>query len=229
MKKWKSTAALSAVIIATMQPATAEVQRFSVECERALALSAAPAYIRDGAGVYVLGKDGFILDREATNNYVCMVTREGEASNGLAPQCFDKIGQASHVPIYLDEAKMRIDGVSADEMRRARAGGLVSGKYRTASGPGVVYMASAYNYVFNSRGDQILVAPHVMYHAPFLTNEDMGASGEAFDNPGMPFMNSPGPHGFMIGFTAKATDSSDVEAACEGQLPDTNDWQPFPG
>lgn len=220
---------LAASAIAFGAPgATAEIVRLTEACETALALSAGPTYLRDGAGVYVLSDDGYRQVRESANGYACMVTREGVNSNGLAPQCFDKIGQASHIPMYLDEAKLRLNGASQEDRLQARAEGLSSGKYRTAQGPGVVYMASAYNYVFNARGDQLLVGPHVMYHAPFVTSADIGAAPAALENPGMPFLNAEGPHGFMIGFTQETTDSSQVENACAGQLPDKADWRPFP-
>jgi|GEM_PF-7056092 len=218
----------AAVVLFGAPGASAEIVRLTEACETALALSAGPTYMREGAGVYVLGDDGYRQVRESANGYACMVTREGVNSNGLAPQCFDKVGQASHIPMYLDEAKLRLDGVSQEDRMQARAEGLSTGKYRTAQGPGVVYMASAYNYVFNGRGDQLLVGPHVMYHAPFVTSADIGATPAALANPGMPFLNTEGPHGFMIGFTQNTTDSSDVEKACAGQLPDKADWRPFP-
>lgn len=225
MKSAILTAAALAALAST--EASAEIKRFSKSCERALALSAGPAYMREDAGVYTLGEKGFELDRAGSNGYVCIVVREGE--NGLAPQCFDEPGQAAHLPVHFDEAKNRIAGMSIEELRAERAKGFASGAYRPAPGPGVVYMASAYNYVYNGRGEQILVAPHVMYHAPYVRNEDLGSDpAAAFENPGMPFINGAGPLGFMIGFVEKTTDSSAVEKSCKGQLPDPAEWPPFP-
>ena len=219
--------AFAIALTASGPAAGAGIKRFTKDCERALALSAGPAYMRVEAGVYLLGEKGFERDREGSNGYVCMVVREGET--GLAPQCFDKAGQVSHVPVYLDEAEKRIAGMALDNIRKERAAGFAAGDYRPAPGPGVVYMASAYNYVYNARGDQLLVAPHVMYHAPYVSNEDLASDpAAAFDNPGMPFMNSPGPLGLMIGFVEKATDSASVEKACKGQLPDRAAWRAFP-
>lgn len=222
-----ATALLGFGAAACLTPAAANVARFTKECERALALSAGPAYMREQAGVYILGEDAFEQDRASTNGYVCMVIRESEES--VVPQCFDRPAQTSHVPVFLDEAKLRLSGVSSGDIRKARADGFASGKYRPAPAPGVVYMASAYNFIKNERGDRLLVWPHVMYHAPYVTDEDIASDAQgAFANPGMPFINESGPLGYMIGFIEKATESSDVEAQCEGQLPDASEWRPFP-
>ena len=212
-------------VVTAASPATAEIQRFTKDCERALALSGGPAYMREEAGVYLLGKAGFELDRAGTNGYVCMVTREGD---GIAPQCFDRAGQVSHVPVHIDETRKRIAGVSQEQIQQDRAAGFASGQYRPAPAPGVVYMASDYNFINTPNGDRLRVGAHVMYHAPYLTDEDIATDPAAFANPGMPFLNEEGPLGFMIGFIDSATDSTDVESACVGQLPDPANWRPIP-
>lgn len=225
MKKWL---VLGAAAITTIGAAAAKetVRELSVDCERALALSAAPVYMRERASVYVLGKDGFVRDREGDNGYACIVVRED--TDGVVPQCFDAVGQRSHLPVHLDEARKLRSGKSWGAIAEDRKAGFESGDYTPADGFGVVYMASDYNYI-ETRGGKIRVAPHVMYHAPNLTNDDVGAQmPDAFDNFGMPFIQGSGPMGFMIGFTERATDSSDVEATCAGQLPDPSDWKVFP-
>lgn len=206
--------------------ATAEVMKFSRACETALALSAGPSSIRDDAGLYLLAEDGFEMTREAKNNYVCMVARE--RNGGVAPQCFDPAGQVSHVPVHIMSAKMRLAGVSEDEISDARAEGFVKGDFRPAPGPGVVYMASDYNFIRLSPEDKLHVAPHIMYHAPYLTDADIGSTAAAFANRGMPFVNAPGPLGFLISFVDQPTDSTDVEKKCKGQLPDLTEWRAFP-
>ena len=207
--------------------AAAEIVEFSQECETALALSAAPANMRESSGVYVLGRKGFELIHESENGYYCMVVRENY--QGVVPQCFDPESQNGHLKVHIDEAVKMRTGAPVDEIRAAREAGFKSGGYQPAKGHGVVYMASAYNFVLTAAGRKLLVAPHVMYHAPNMTNEDIGASmPEVLTNKGMPFLNSPGPLGFMISFVEKATDTSDVERACAGQLPDTENWEYFP-
>ena len=203
-----------------------EVVELSTECESALALSAAPTYMRDKAGIYVLGQDGYEKIRTSENGFACMVTREGPMS--VVPQCFDPIGQTVHMKVAKDEAKKMRAGMSRADIRKERVQGFYDGTYTPAKGHGVVYMASAFNYI-DLPNRRIHVAPHVMYHAPGVTNADLGSvPQEAFQNKGMPFMANSGPMGFMIGFTEKATDSGDVHAKCKGQLPDRNKFMPFP-
>jgi hypothetical protein len=47
----------------------------SREKEIALALSAAPEHLRQGAGVYALERDGFVKVRDSSNGFICIVNR----------------------------------------------------------------------------------------------------------------------------------------------------------
>ncbi len=215
-------------ITATATAAQSEIQILTPACEEALALSAGPAHLRDAAGVMVLTDAGYETVRGGTNGYMCMVERDSDLS--IIPQCFDKAGQVSHVPVHTDAAAMARSGSSWEEITQARADGFASGKYTRAAGPGVVYMASDYNLVVSPDGrEKVKIWPHVMYHAPDVTNDDIGADFmQAMQNPGMPFIAGEGPLGFMISFIDQATDSSDVVTHCDGQLPDIADFKPLP-
>ena len=221
---------VSGVIIASLcTTSTAQADslwELSTACETELALTGGPAYMREKAGVYTLGKDGYEKVRDSENGFVCMVTREGE--NSVVPQCFDRIGQQVHMTVHLDEAKKLRAGMAREDVRKERAQGFFNGTYSSAKGHGVVYMASDYNLV-NFSGRLTRIAPHVMYHAPGVSNEDLGSvPPEAFKNKGMPFIANSGPMGFMISFTERATDSSGADAACKGELPDLSKYAPFP-
>lgn len=219
--------AAAILVIPAGAAAASEMAELTPDCDRALALSAGPVTMREKAGVYILGEDGFVLDSESQNGYVCMVVREN--TEGLVPQCFDKPGQSTHVKVHLDEARKKRAGMSLEQIAKERMEGFASGKYHSAREQGVVYMASNYNYIHTGAGQKLLVAPHVMYHAPGLTDEDLGAArGEALKNRGMPFIQGEGPLGFMISFVERPTDSSDVETMCEGQLPDRSVWRVYP-
>lgn len=221
------TLTFCAVLAAAGAAEAGDVIDLSPACERALALSAAPAYLREAASVYVLGDDGFVLDREGSGAYACIVTRENVAS--LIPQCFDRVGQKSHLPVHLEEGRMIRAGAGAADLAAMRKEGFETGRFTPADGHGVVYMASAYNYIAFGEGRKLLVAPHVMYHAPHLTNEDVGAvMPDAHANFGMPFIQGEGPMGFMIGFTERPADTAEVEAACAGELPDRSEWPAYP-
>ena len=221
------SAALAVVCAGAACASPDQISTFSAECERALALSAAPIYMREQSGIYRLEEDRFVLDRESQNGYFCMVVRENY--EGVVPQCFDEASRDGHIQVYLDEAEKMADGIPVSLMREERAAGFANGDYQPAARPGVVYMASAYNFVVTGSGAKLHIAPHVMYHAPHMTNDDLGAvMPDATENFGMPFLNASGPLGFMIGFVERATDSGDVEASCEGQLPDLSQWPESP-
>ncbi|MEO1137695.1 MAG: hypothetical protein AAFW68_14005, partial [Pseudomonadota bacterium] len=197
-------------------------------CETALALSASPTYVRSGAGAYVLGEKEYELVRPSTNGYVCLVQRNSNES--LIPKCFDQIGQRAHVPVHKQAGKMLRQGNSWEEIDEAREKGFKSGDFQTADGHGVVYMASDFNYIVSTDGQsRRKIWPHVMYHAPNVTNADIASSPrDAFANKGLPFIAGEGPLGYMISLIERPTDSSDVLTACVGQLPDVSTFSPFP-
>lgn len=196
----------------------------TTKCESALALSASPQNIRENAGVYVLGESGYELVRKSANNYMCLVERATD--NSLLPQCFDKLGQQVHIPIHMDAAKQRLAGESWQSIRQQRAEKFANGTYQSVKGHGVVYMASDFNLFVSQDGKtKLRIAPHVMFHAPNVTMEDMNASEQSTTmNWGMPIIASPGPMGFMVSFVEHATDSNEVKSACAGQLPDTSEF-----
>jgi len=205
----------------------APVRELTVDCETAVALSAGPAHLREAAGVYVLGAEGYELKKQTRNGFVCLVERNHPDS--LIPQCFDARSRSAHVARILDEGRQIRAGSSYAEVLEHRKTAFEAGDYVPADGPGVAYMISDYNYIMAGSGNIVKVAPHVMYHAPGLNNADIGADrAKAVENPGMPFINDEGPQGFMIGFTQFTSDSGDVAAACAGQLPDASNFPPFP-
>ena len=120
-------------------------------------------------------------------------------------------------------------GRSFEEILDERRRKLDAGDYRTA-GHGIAYMISDFNYIYNEQNGAMLdVEPHLMFHAPGLTAEDAGADFDAaMNNRGLPIMNAVGPHGFMITFVEKPSDSTDVRTACAGELPDSKSLVPFP-
>ena len=92
-------------------------------------------------------------------------------------------------------------------------------------------MMSDFNYIYAPRTGKVLkIPPHVMFYAPWVSNEDVGGSLEGVTtNIGTPFVVNPGPHGYMITYTQYPSNSADVVAACEGQLGEPPPpFDPFP-
>ena len=54
--------------------------------------------------------------------------------------------------------------------------GYKSGRFKAPRKPGIVYMLSPHNYVFDPGRKQIIHFPgHLMFYAPYIINEDIGA------------------------------------------------------
>ena len=120
-----------------------------------------------------------------------MVSRRGA---NFYPVCFDEEGTRTILPAYVDDAIMRLKGMSGDEVERQLAKGFADGKYQPPSRAGIAYMLSPANYMTGSDGKLTRNAPpHTIFYAPFLTDAVIA---------GMPgrtaFVDRPGPHGMII-------------------------------
>jgi hypothetical protein len=163
-----------------------------------LALSAAPEHLRKGAGVYALGRKGFVKVKDSTNGFTCIVNRDHPLNQ--KPVCFDVEGTATILPKILRFGEMLMQGRSISEIDAEIAEGFRTGKYISPRRPGIAYMLSGDISNFNPQTGKIeSFPPHVMFYAPNLTNADLGTTPEALaKNPWLPFVAYQGPHGFII-------------------------------
>jgi hypothetical protein len=136
--------------------------------EIALARSAAPASISEGAEVMVLGRTGFTTAVAGTNGFLCVVERSWGASTDEAefwnpkirsPICFNPAAARSFAPIFLMKTKLALEGKSKAEIAAATAAAFDK-KELPALEPGAMcYMMSKLQYL-NDRG--MSWHPHVM-------------------------------------------------------------------
>jgi hypothetical protein len=161
-----------------------------VDVQVALALSAGPP-IAAGATVYVVGPKGFVKQREGTNGFSCIVNRENGA---LAPECYDAEGTATVLKTRFFEEEQRAQGVAEAEIKKAVWAGYKAGRFHGPRKPGLVYMLSPYNYIFDTEKKQIVHFPgHLMFYAPYATSRDVG------EGPDAPYVVDPGtPEALMI-------------------------------
>ena len=162
------------------------------DLEIELALNAAPAHLRDGATVLVFGSTGYVKANEGTNAFTCLVSRR---AGDVFPVCWDAEGAKALLPIDLDEAKLRLTGVSIAEIDRQVADGFKNGKYRAPARTGVAYMLSPMRYRIDETGKVTPSNPnpHVMFYGPGLTDADIGGVRGS-----LVFMNKVGPDGMII-------------------------------
>jgi mannose-6-phosphate isomerase-like protein (cupin superfamily) len=160
-----------------------------------LALSAAPAHLRAAATVYVLERDGYTIARKGGNGFTCLVHRDHPMNQ--KPTCGDRAGSETIVPAVLREGELLMQGKTVPEVQAEIQRGFDSGKFIAPRHPGVAYMLSNSNRLYNPQSKKVgIFPPHVMFYAPNLTDADIGSKGDGVD--GLPFIAYQGPHGYMI-------------------------------
>ena len=172
-------------------PAMAPLDQYLISDEQseiALARSAAPSSISDGAEVMVLGREGYQTAVKGTNGFLCIVERswaqgtdEAEFWNPKmrAPHCFNAQAARSFASIYLMKTRLVLAGKSQAEIAQA----IVTALDKNALEPGAMaYMMSKQQYL-NDRGK--CWHPPVMFYSPGDMTKTWGA-----DDP-----NSPVPSG----------------------------------
>jgi hypothetical protein len=162
------------------------------DLETALALSAAPANVRAGAAVWILGENGYTLAKAGTNAFSCMVSRRG---GDLFPVCWDREGTTSLLRVDIDDAQMRLAGKTGAEIDTIVSQRFAEGHYHAPGRAGLAYMLSPLRYRIDERGHvtRSPANPHVMFYGPNLTDEDIGGVRGSYV-----YMNKVGPDGMMI-------------------------------
>lgn len=198
-------------------PQESTPQVLSLACEVALALAAAPAHLRESAGVWTFEADGYRRHRDSANGFDCIVNRDHPRA--LKPVCFDAEGARTIVPKILFFGARLANGEAPADIARAVEREFAAGRFESPARAGVAYMLSDYNRPAGPSGVASF-PPHVMYYAPDLTNEDIGFSREAAVGvPGLPFVAYQGPHGFLIAVdSAAAAAPRQPLEACEGEI-----------
>lgn len=181
--------------IASAQNADAQTRSLQLlprEQEIELAVSAAPEHLRQGATVYVFGKQGYEKARSGTNGFTCLVNRDGAQSGDdtLRPTCWDMEGSKTIVPVMLRVGEMLANGKTAAEIKREIDDGFSRGRLRAPQKTGIAYMLAGDVKQFDAKTGKILsrsYPPHYMIYAPGLTNADIGMTPEGYKlNPTLP-------------------------------------------
>lgn len=161
------------------------------DVQMAIALAAGPP-VSAGATVYVLGPKGYEKAREGTNGFTCLIERDHP--DVVAPTCYDAEGSATTLKMLLYVEQERAAGTDEARIASAVAEGYKSGRFIAPRKPGVAYMLSDYNYLFDPDSKQMIHFPgHVMFYAPYATGKDIG------HGPGAPLLTKPGsPANFLV-------------------------------
>ncbi|HEY1772973.1 MAG TPA: hypothetical protein VGH91_07260 [Gammaproteobacteria bacterium] len=160
-----------------------------------LAMSAAPKEVAEDATVYILGAKGYEVARQGSNGFNCIVDRDHMAG-GVAPECYDVEGSRTLMAVTLKTEQMRAAGASEAAIQQEIDAGYKSGRYKAPAKPGIVYMLSANNYLYDPGSNTFKHIPgHLMFYAPYMTAQDLGYKS----TPSMPYLGDPGkPYAVMI-------------------------------
>jgi hypothetical protein len=190
------------------------------DLEIELALSALPPHLRDKATVYVLGKSQTLeMAREGSNGFHTFVSRlDPNAFNGgwpytayrddiLLPIAFDDAGSRAHMPVYFDMAEMRASGTPAEELKAIVVERWETGQYKAPERAGISYMLAPMFRTYTNPDVEVnkvgtTNAPHYMFYAPGVSNEDIG--GKLMSEHPFLLNLTPGPHGYIIQFVGQA-------------------------
>jgi hypothetical protein len=166
-------------------PAMAPVSEYLIPDENseiALARSAAPASIADGAEVMVLGRKGYTTAVKGTNGFLCMVERSWGAATDepefwnpkvRSPICFNPPAARTFALIFLMKTKLVLAGKSKTEIAETTAAALDK-KELLALEPGTMcYMMSKQQYL-NDRG--MSWHPHLMFFVSGDEEKSWGAN-----------------------------------------------------
>jgi hypothetical protein len=220
MRKIQTIVAIATLLLSSLSiTASAEnkqankVEPLPRDLEIQLALSALPPDLRDGATVYVLNPDkGFEVARKGTNEFHALVARTyDDAARGswefkayrddvLVPVSFDEAASRQQMRVLFDISEMQANGTPPGKLKKIIKARYKGGHYKAPKRTSVMYMLAPIlrTYKNADKGEKVstLNVPHVMYSAPNVTNEDIGAKPDHISM--YPMVDYPGPHGRII-------------------------------
>jgi hypothetical protein len=185
-------------------PAMAPLDQYLIpdeNAEIALARSAAPASIADGATVMVLERQGYTTAVQGTNDFLCYVQRSWAKNTDApdfwnpkmrSPNCFNAAAASSISRIYLMKTRLVLAGKSKAEIAQTIAAALDRGELLALAPGAMCYMMSKDQYL----NDQVHSwYPHVMFYAAGDVAKSWGAN-----LPGSPVIASNDPQARVTTF-----------------------------
>ncbi len=165
-------------------PAMAPLAQYLMppRAEIALARSAAPASIADGATVMVLGSHGYSTAVHGNNGFVCYVERSWAHDTDhpefwnpkmRAPNCFNAAAAHSVMPIYLLKTRLVLSGKSQAAIAQTISAELNDGALPALEPGAMCYMMSKQQYLNDEDHHWY---PHLMFYAKGDVAKSWGAN-----------------------------------------------------
>jgi hypothetical protein len=197
--------AISTVVTAaapSRHAASTTIDRMPAALETQFALSAAPPGLRSKVTVYLLDpRTGYHRSQQGTSGVTCVVERTAWEladfrDDIYIPLCYDAAGAKTYLRVIMDAAALRAQGMSASALKAEIERRYRNKTYRAPTAAGVSYMIAP---VFRTIGPpdlevHTMAMPHVMFYAPFTTNESLGAAPDLGDHASLmhPFIDRQG-------------------------------------
>jgi hypothetical protein len=161
----------------------AKLTPMPAELETSYALSAAPPQLRDKATVYLLDPaKGYQLAKQGTSGVTCIVQRTAWElvdfrDDIYIPLCYDTAGTKTYLKYIMDVADLRVQGLDPQELKAEIEKRYADGTYKVPEKAGVSYMVAPVMRTVGPPDMKVhtMPMPHVMFYAPHITNEDLGA------------------------------------------------------
>lgn len=203
--RWIATLIAAALAIQTAaadaKPGTT-IEAMPAQLETRFALSALPPALRDDATVYLLDpKSGYRVARQGTNRLACLVERtvwemEDFRDDIYIPLCYDAAGFDGHFKAIIDAAALRAQGLNPAALKAEVEKRYRNKTYRAPQKPGLSYMIAPVMRTIGPPDLQVhtMPMPHLMFYAPFVTNQDIGAQPNLADRASLawPFIDRQG-------------------------------------
>lgn len=170
---------------AAAYPAMAPLAQYMIadrSAEVALARTAAPPAISDGATVLVLGRSGYETAVKGTNGFTCLVERawmspfdhpEFWNPKNRSPVCYNPPAARSILPYTIRRTQLVLSGQSKAAVLAAIKAAVAS-KALPSPEPGAMsYMMSRRQYLNDGAGSWM---PHLMFHVPRSEAASWGAN-----------------------------------------------------
>lgn len=125
--------------------------------ETMLALSAAPAPLRQRAGFWLRTATGYKHARASRNGFDCIV--ELETPDSFEPECFDSDSANALIPVIVFRREREALGISSRAVAASVRAGYASGRFRAPRSGDIVFMLSSKNRVFDPDTGRVIPFP----------------------------------------------------------------------
>ena len=178
-----ATIGLMAIWSPPSAAAETAIEQMPARLETQFALSAAPPALRDKATVYLLDpRKGYQLSRQGTSGVTCVVERTvwewaDFRDDIYIPLCYDAVGTKAHLKVIMDAAALRAQGMGPAALKTEIENRYKNKVYGAPEKPGLSYMVAPLMRAVGPPDMQVhtMSMPHLMFYAPGITNEDIGA------------------------------------------------------